>query len=85
MAAHARRSLAGALGRFDDPLGTSGKDHEVADGVILVLMVNGRRTCGAASCGFVQRGGWPARSPRGESVIERGLLMVPTPPLSAVG
>ncbi len=50
----------------------------MADSVIVVLMVNSRRTCGAASRGFVQRGGWPARLPRGESVIERGLPIVPT-------
>ncbi len=57
----------------------------MADGVILVVMVNGCRVCGAASRGFVQRGGWPARSPRGESVIDCGLLKVPTPPVSSIG
>ena len=66
MLALARRSLWGALEGFDERLGKSGKENEVADDVILVLMVNGHRSCGAASHGFVQRGGWPARSPRGE-------------------
>ena len=73
-----------ALERFDDAQRRR-KNLKVADGVVLELMVTGRRTCEAASRGFVQRGGWPARSPRGESVIERGLLIVPTPPVSAMG
>ena len=66
MAAHARRSLAGALERFDEPLGKSGKEHEVADGFSVEVLVSCSRACGAASGGFVQRGAGPLFRPEGQ-------------------
>ncbi len=43
-----------------------GKIFEVADGVILVLVISQRRARGAASRGFVQRGAGPLSQPVGQ-------------------
>jgi len=51
--------LSQALERFDDSLGKSGKEHEVADGFSIALLVICSRACAAASGGFVQRGAGP--------------------------
>ena len=70
--AFARRSLARALERFDDSLGKSRKQHEVADDFSVEFLVSCSRACGAASRGFVQRGAGPLFRPEGTAGWQRG-------------